>query len=286
MPIESPRSHQRLVQTLREVGGADHDNAFAWRESVELDEQLVQRHFHVLLVFWVARAADRVDLVDKHDARRVLLRGREQLAHPARAHPNKHLLKLTPARVEKRYVCLSRNRARQHRLPRARRPHKQQALRQLSAQARKRAWRFQVLHDLFQLRFRLVAAFHVLKHRGAAVLAHHLRLHVRVDPKAFPEPALLHNRAHAGEHQKRRAQRAHRLPQLRSQRWLRQTHVHRLLHRPNFISTDCCGIHCGRRRRRRSVGCCGVREHALHRARRRRRSEMLISCCCVRGTRC
>jgi hypothetical protein len=72
---------------------------------------------------------DRVNLVDEDDAGRVLLGGRKQVAHAPRAHADKHLLKLAAARVEERHARLARDRAREHRLARARRAHEQHALR-------------------------------------------------------------------------------------------------------------------------------------------------------------
>src|SRR3954469_23252814 len=74
LPVEPTRAQQRRVEDVRPVGGRDQDDAAAGVEAVHLDEQLVQR----LLAFVVpaaeagaALAADRVDLVDEDDARRV-----------------------------------------------------------------------------------------------------------------------------------------------------------------------------------------------------------------------
>jgi hypothetical protein len=50
-----------------------HDDALGSLEPVELHQQLVEGHAHVLLVLGVAIAPDGVDLVDEHDARGVLL---------------------------------------------------------------------------------------------------------------------------------------------------------------------------------------------------------------------
>ena len=63
-------------------------------ETVHLHQDLIQRL--LALVIGVpqpraALAADGVDLVDEHDARRVLLGLVEQVAHPAGADADEHL---------------------------------------------------------------------------------------------------------------------------------------------------------------------------------------------------
>src|SRR5574337_780217 len=50
-----------------------------------------------------ALAADRVDLVDEHDARAVLLGLVEQVPHPGRAHPDEHLDEIRTGDREERY---------------------------------------------------------------------------------------------------------------------------------------------------------------------------------------
>mmetsp|Transcript_14486 Transcript_14486/g.36025 ORF Transcript_14486/g.36025 Transcript_14486/m.36025 type:complete len:284 (+) Transcript_14486:1163-2014(+) len=170
--VEAAGAHQRLVQHLGEVGGGHHDDALARLEPVQLHQHLVQRHAHVLLVLGVAVASDGVDLVDEDDAGRVLLGGREQVAHAARAHTHKHLLELGARRVEKGDARLARDRARQHGLASAGRPHQQHALGQLGAQPCELSWVLEELHHLLELLLGLVAPAHVLERPN--VLLRHL----------------------------------------------------------------------------------------------------------------
>ena len=71
------------------------------------------RQTHVLTCthLRVAVAANGVDLINEDDAGRVLLGGREQVAHTARAHAYEHLLELRAGGVEEghtglAYVCV------------------------------------------------------------------------------------------------------------------------------------------------------------------------------------
>src|SRR5207244_4093329 len=74
-----------------------------------------------------AMATDRVNLIDKYDARRVFLSLLKQVAHPRSAHPDKHLHEIGAADAEERHVGLTRDGARQQRLSGSRRPHQQHA---------------------------------------------------------------------------------------------------------------------------------------------------------------
>eukprot|EP00959_Pyramimonas_sp_CCMP1952_P249432 5214167-Pyramimonas_sp.AAC.2 len=46
--VEAARAHERLVETLVEVGSGDDDDALVGFEAVQLNQNLVQRHAHVL----------------------------------------------------------------------------------------------------------------------------------------------------------------------------------------------------------------------------------------------
>src|SRR5690606_30494494 len=83
LTIEPAGPQQRGIEHVRTVRRGDHDHALVALEAVHLDEELVQR----LLTLVVAAAetgtamtADRIDLVDEDDARRMLLRLLEHVA--------------------------------------------------------------------------------------------------------------------------------------------------------------------------------------------------------------
>ena len=77
--VEPAGPDQRGVQRLREVGRPDHNQPLGRLEAIELDQHLVQRHLHVVLVFRVTLASDGVNLVDEDDAGRVSFCGREEV---------------------------------------------------------------------------------------------------------------------------------------------------------------------------------------------------------------
>src|SRR4030095_1692576 len=79
-------------------------------------------------------AADRVDLVDEDDARRVLLALLEEVAHARRADADEHLDEVGAADREEGNVGFPRDGAREQRLARSRRAHEEHALRNAAAE--------------------------------------------------------------------------------------------------------------------------------------------------------
>ena len=183
--------------------------------------------------------AHRVDLVDEDDARRALLRRREELAHALRADADEDLLELGAAHVEERHPRLARHRAREERLAGARRPGEQAALRQLPAEPGELLGRAQVLDDVEQLLLRLVDATNVGE--PLCLAAHRLHVHpAEAEPlgqRLLVEQVEGAADEHAGEEE--RAQEGGELLARRDD----GGHVERLVARPRLAE--------GRRRRRR-----------------------------------
>ena len=147
--------------TIPEVGG----------EAVHLDEQLVQRLLALLVAERAAAAApaDRVELVDEHDARLVAPRILEQLADARGADAGIHLDEVGAAREHERHARLPRNGARQQRLARAGRPDEQHALRDAAANGAIALRLAQELDDFAHLVFRLVDAGDIREGHDRAV---------------------------------------------------------------------------------------------------------------------
>ena len=88
LPVESAGSEQGGVKYIGTIRGGDHDDRFVGCEAVHFHEQLVES----LLAFIVAThdhraapgATDRVQLIDKNNARGLFPRLLEQVAHPGR----------------------------------------------------------------------------------------------------------------------------------------------------------------------------------------------------------
>ena len=143
---------------------ADQHDAGVRVEAVHLDEQLVQRVLALVVAAaggearHVAALADRVELVDEHDARRLRLRRREEVAHARRADADEHLDELGAAEVEERHAGLAGDGAREQRLAGAGRADQQHALRQLGAEAGVLGGILEEGDDLLRLLDRLVDA--------------------------------------------------------------------------------------------------------------------------------
>jgi hypothetical protein len=119
LAVEPSRPHERRVQDVGPVRRGHDDDALLGVEPVHLDQELVQR----LLAFVVApepgaqRAtaplADRVDLVEEDQRRRLLLGLLEELADAGGAEADEHLDELRAGHEEERHVGLAGDRARE-----------------------------------------------------------------------------------------------------------------------------------------------------------------------------
>jgi hypothetical protein len=164
--IEATRAQQRRVEHVRAVGRRNQDDAFVRLEAVHLHQQLVQR----LLALVVAAAepgpavpADGIDLVDEHDAGRVLLALLEQVTDPRGPDADEHLDEVGAADREEGDVRLARHRAREQRLAGSGRPHQQDPLRDPPAELLESLRLLEELDDLLQFLLGLVHAGHVLE---------------------------------------------------------------------------------------------------------------------------
>ena len=164
--IEPAGAKQRRIEDVGPVGGRDEDDAFVRLESVHLDEQLVERLLALVVPAAEARAAvaaDRVNLVDEDDARRVLLALLEQVAHARRTDADEHLDEVRTADREERDVRFPRDRAGEQRLAGSRRAHQQNALGNAAAELLELLRLLEELDDFLELFLRLVNAGHVLE---------------------------------------------------------------------------------------------------------------------------
>ena len=161
LAIEAARAEQRRVEHLGPVGRAHDDDALARVEAVHLGEQLIER----LLALFVAaeralhaHLAERVELVDEDDARRLGFGLLEQIADARGADADEHLDELRSAQAEERHVRLAGDGAREQRLAGSRRADQQHALRNAAAEVRVLLRVLQELDDLLQLVFGFVHA--------------------------------------------------------------------------------------------------------------------------------
>ena len=153
-PVEPPRPQQRRVEHVRTVGRGHHDREVFALEAVQLREQLVERLLALVVATaepGAARAADRVDLVDEHDRRRVLLGLLEQLADAGRADTDEHLDELRRGDRIERHAGLAGDRPREQGLAGARRTDEQHAARDLRTELAKPIRLLEELDDLLEI---------------------------------------------------------------------------------------------------------------------------------------
>ena len=106
LAIEAARSQQRRIEHVRAIGRSDDDDAFVALETIHLDQQLVQRLLALIVTAaqaGAAMAADRVDLVDKDDARRMFFSLLEHVAHARGADADEHFHKVRTGNCKERY---------------------------------------------------------------------------------------------------------------------------------------------------------------------------------------
>jgi hypothetical protein len=178
LTVETAGTQQGRVQHVRTVGRGDQDDAFIGLEPIHLDQQLVQRLLALVIAAaepGAAMTADRIDFVDEDDARRILLRLLEHIAHAARADADEHLDEVGARNGEERHVGFARDRARDQRFTGARRADQQHAARNASAKPLELAGITQELDDLLQILLGLVDAGDILERHAAMRLGQHFR---------------------------------------------------------------------------------------------------------------
>ena len=174
LAVEAAGPEQRGIEDLRPIGGGHDDDALARVEAVELGQELIEG----LLALVVpaesgrdpARLAERVQLVDEHDAGRLGLRLLEEIAHAGGADADEHLDEIGSAQAEERHLGLAGHRLGQERLARAGSADEQDALRDLPSEAAIPLGPPEKVHDLHQLATRLVDTRHVVEGDAGAGL--------------------------------------------------------------------------------------------------------------------
>ena len=177
LAVEAARTQQRGIEHVRPVGRGDQDDAFVGFEAVHLDEQLVQRLLALVVAAAKAGAAvtaHGVDFVDEDDARRILLRLLEHVAHAAGADADEHLDEVRAGDREERHVGFASDGAGEQRLTGARRADQQHAARDAAAKALELLRIAKEVDDLFEVRLGFVDAGHIVEGDAAVTLGQQL----------------------------------------------------------------------------------------------------------------
>jgi len=137
LPVEAARAQQRRIQNVGTVGRRDDDHARLPFEAVHFDEQLVQGLFPFVVATahpGTALAADGIDLIDKDDAWRMLLRLLEHVPHPGRTDADEHLDEVRAGNREERHFRFARDRLCKQGLAGTRRADHQHAFRDVATE--------------------------------------------------------------------------------------------------------------------------------------------------------
>mmetsp|Transcript_11410 Transcript_11410/g.38914 ORF Transcript_11410/g.38914 Transcript_11410/m.38914 type:complete len:440 (+) Transcript_11410:277-1596(+) len=178
--VEAARAEERRVEHVGTVGGRDDHDARVLLEAVHLSQDLVERLLALVVAAKLAAAragalpADGVDLVDEDDARSVLLRLREDVAHARGAHAHEHLHELGARRGDEGRARLARHGAREQRLACPRGPFHDDAARDLGAHLGELGRVLEELDHLRELELGGVAAGHVVEDDARLRLELHL----------------------------------------------------------------------------------------------------------------
>src|SRR5687767_705396 len=178
LAVEAAGTEEGGVEDVGAVRRGEDDDVRPGVEAVHLDEDLVQRLLALVVraaEACAALAADRVDLVDEHDAGRVALRLVEEVAHARRTHTDEHLHELGSRDREEGDAGLAGDGAREHGLAGAGWPDEEHTARDPRAEARELLRVLEELDDLGELLLRLVDAGDVLERRRRLVADEHAR---------------------------------------------------------------------------------------------------------------
>lgn len=88
------REANSRVERIREVRGSYDDDTFVLQETIHLDQELIERLLHVMLIATGTLATYRVQFIDEDDGRLLLARRSEQVPDTLRSDTDEHFIKL------------------------------------------------------------------------------------------------------------------------------------------------------------------------------------------------
>ena len=173
LAVETAGTQQGGIEHVGTVRRRDDDDALVGFEAIHLDEQLIERLLALIVTAaqtGAAMTSDGIDFVDEDDARRVLLRLLEHVAHAAGADADEHFDEVRARDREERHVGFARDGARDQRFARAGRTDEQAATRDAAAEALEFLRVAQEFDDLFEIGFRFIDARNVLERHATMPL--------------------------------------------------------------------------------------------------------------------
>jgi hypothetical protein len=202
LAVEPAGPQQRRIEHIGAIGGGDDNDALIALEAVHLDQQLVQRLLALVVTAAQTRAAvapDGIDLVDEDDARRVLLRLLEHVAHARGADADEHFHEVGAGDRKEGHFRLAGDGARQQRLAGAGRADHEDALRDLAAELLELARVLQEVDDLGDFLLRLLDPGDVGEGHIHLILAQEARAALAEGHGPPPSGCALHLPQHVDE---------------------------------------------------------------------------------------
>ena len=175
LTIESAGTQKCRIKNVRAIRRRNDDNPLIGGKAVHLDKQLVEGLFALVMPAakpCTALASDSINLVDKYNAGRRLLRLLEEVAYTRGADTNEHLDKVGAADREELDPCLAGNRLGKQRFARARGTKEQDALRNACAEFVEFIRHLEELDDFLELLFGFIRARNIGE-RHLFLIAHH-----------------------------------------------------------------------------------------------------------------
>ena len=116
LAVKTTRTQQSGIQNIGAIGCRNHDNAEVGFKAVHLNQHLIEGLFALIVTAAQTRttlATDRINLVDKDDARRILFGVLEHIAHTGCAHTHEHFHEVGTRNAKERHFRFARNGFRQ-----------------------------------------------------------------------------------------------------------------------------------------------------------------------------
>ena len=176
LPVETPRTHERLVENVGPVRGGKNDDARIGTETVHLRQELVQGLLPLIVAadLTVTFFADGIDLVDEYDAGSLLLGLLEKVTDLGSTHAHEHLHEFGAGHGEEGHVGFTGHGLGQHSLAGTRRANQQDALGHGSTDLLILTGVMEIIDDLRQILLGLVLTGHVVKANSLGGLHIHL----------------------------------------------------------------------------------------------------------------
>ena len=172
LAVETARALQSGIQYIRTVGSGNYNHGLIALETIHLHQQLVQG----LLALVVTAAqtgttltTDRINLINKDDARCVFLGLLEHIAHTASTDADKHFHEIGTGNTEEWHLCFAGNRFGQQGFTGTGATGQQNTTRHTSAQALIAVGGFQVINDFLHFFFGFITTGYIGKSHPVGV---------------------------------------------------------------------------------------------------------------------